>query len=464
MKHTGKYIVISNLFWNLMPALFLFALASCSNDSIDVAEDVEKAKNSIADRAVSLEGKSLYGDYMKARFEGSHRAYVTMFNSRLSEDENLYTYSATPAMLTLQMQKICAPDGSGLLVTQEGYIGYWNSESFRQSYITEGISDYYTTKTTTITASDGTVYTYTNKTSCSSSGITQTTSGTSKASGGTESPLFTDLPGYTAIESDYSSSEFTTVVTVTVYKETTTDGTTTTEADSDYALSLAGATILEGSAVYGSDSASTAEQLTDAQTVFEQRYNELSANDWYMVKAAFKPYSYTYDTNAAITESYINDDDSITEESVIYDYVLTQHYTNFETAVFLNPFAATSGTRGAALFGYGYDGNLYFISDSDSSEYEWRMESIDTNAKTITFYEITGGSEDDESSTDDNEDDENSTDDTESDTITARYALIENGDSSTLTLIFESAESSPISGQTINLKYYAVEAGLNVTE
>lgn len=451
MKHTNT----------VMLALFLFALASCSNDTVDVAQEVENAKNSIADRAVSLEGKSLYGSYMKARFEGSHCAYITMFDSRLSEDENLYTYSATPSTLTLQMQKICAPDGSGLLVTQEGYIGYWNSESFRRSYITEGISDYYITKTTTVNASDGTVYTYTNKTSCSSSGITQTTSGTSKASGGTESPLFTDLAGYTAIESDYSSSEFTTVVTVTVYKETTTDGTTTTEADSAYALSLAGATLSEGSAVYGSTDSDIAEQISNAQTAFEARYKELSANDWYMVKATFKPYSYTYDTNAAITESYINDDDSITEESVIYDYVLTQHYTNFETAVFLNPLAATSGATGAALFGYGYDGNLYFISDSDSSEYEWRMESIDTNAKTITFYEITGGSEDDESSTDDNEDDENSTDNTESDTITARYTLIENGDSSTLTLIFESAESSPVSGETITLKYYPLGIGLN---
>lgn len=452
MKHTNT----------VMLALFLFALASCSNDTVDVAQEVENAKNSIADRAVSLEGKSLYGSYMKARFEGSHRAYVTMFNSRLSEDENLYTYSATPATLTLQMQKICAPDGSGLLVTQEGYIGYWNSESFKQSYITKGISDYYTTKTTTITASDGTVYTYTNKTSCSSSGIIKlTTSGTSKTSGGTESTLFSDLAGYTAIESDYSSSEFTTVVTVTVYKETTTDGTTTTEADSAYAFSLAGATLSEGSTVYSATDDATAEQLTDAQAVFEQRYNELSANDWYMVKAAFKPYSYTYDANAAITESYINDNDSITEESVIYDYVLTQHYTNFETAVFLNPLAATSGAIGTVLFGYGYDGNLYFISDSDSSEYEWRMESIDTNAKTITFYEITGGSEDDESSTDDNEDDENSTDDIEADAITAAYALSENGDSSTLTLIFESAESSPISGETITLNYYPLGIGLN---
>ena len=249
-----------------------------------------------------------------------------------------------------------------------------------------------------------------------------------------------------------------------MYKETTTDGTTTTEADSAYALSLAGATISEGSAVYGSDSASTAEQLTDAQTVFEHRYNELSANDWYMVKAAFKPYSYTYAANGTITESYINDDGIIMEKSVIYDYVLTQHYTNFETAVFLNPLAATSGAIGAALFGYGYDGNMYFISDSDSSEYEWRMESIDTKAKTITFYEITGGSEDDESSTDDNEDDENSTDDTEADAITAAYALSENGDDTVLTLTFESSKGSPISGQTINLKYYAVEAGLNVTE
>ena len=434
MKHTNT----------VMLALFLFALASCSNDTLDVAQEVENSKNSIADRAVSLEGKSLYGSYMKARFEGSHRAYVTMFNSRLSEDENLYTYSATPATLTLQMQKICAPDGSGLLVTQEGYIGYWNSESFKQSYITEGISDYYTTKTTTITASDGTVYKYTNKTSCSSSGIKRTTSGTSKASGGTESPLFTDLEGYTVIESDYSSSEFTTVVTVTVYKETTTDGTTTSEADSAYALSLAGATLSEGSTVYGAtdDDDDTAEQLTVAQTVFEQRYNELSANDWYMVKAAFKPYSYTYDTNAAITESYINDDDSITEESVIYDYVLTQHYTNFETAVFVNPFVATSGAMGAVLFGYSYDGNLYFKSD-DGNEYEWKLTSVDTKKNKITFHEFISSEEE---------------------SIDATYKFIENGDNSSLTLVFETKNSSILSAETIVLNYYPIEIGLTAAE
>ena len=442
MKHTNT----------VMLALFLFALASCSNDTLDVAQEVENSKNSIADRAVSLEGKSLYGSYMKARFEGSHRAYVTMFNSRLSEDENLYTYSATPATLTLQMQKICAPDGSGLLVTQEGYIGYWNSESFKQSYITEGISDYYTTKTTTVNASDGTVYTYTNKTAYSSSEIKRTTSGTSKASGGTESPLFTDLAGYTVIESDYSSSEFTTVVTVTVYKETTTDG--TTEADSAYALSLAGATLSEGSMVYGATKETTTEQLTVAQTVFEQRYNELSANDWYMVKAAFKPYSYTYDTNAAITESYINDDDSITEESVIYDYVLTQHYTNFETAVFVNPFAATSGAMGAVLFGYSYDGNLYFKSD-DGNEYEWKLTSVDTKKNKITFHEFISSDEDT---------DENNIDESEEESIDATYKFIENGDNSSLTLVFETKNSSILSAETIVLNFYPIEIGLTATE
>ena len=443
MKHTNT----------VMLALFLFALASCSNDTLDVAQEVENSKNSIAGRAVSLEGKSLYGSYMKARFEGSHRAYVTMFNSRLSEDENLYTYSATPATLTLQMQKICAPDGSGLLVTQEGYIGYWNSESFKQLYITEGISDYYTTKTTTVNASDGTVYTYTNKTAYNLSGITQTTSGKSKTSGGTESTLFSDLAGYTVIESDYSSSEFTTVVTVTVYKETTTDGTTTSEADSAYALSLAGATLSEGSMVYGATDGTKPEQLeqlTVAQTVFEQRYNELSANDWYMVKAAFKPYSYTYDTNAAITESYINDDDSITEESVIYDYVLTQHYTNFETAVFVNPFAATSGAMGAVLFGYGYDGNLYFKS-VDGNEYEWQLTSVDTKENKITFHEFISSAED-------------NIDESEEESIDATYKFIENGDNSSLTLVFETKNSSILSAETIVLNFYPIKIGLTATE
>ena len=443
-----------------MLALFLIVLASCSNDTVDVAQEVDNALTSLV---VSLEGKTLYGDYMKARFEGAHRAYVTMFDNRLSEDENLYTYSATASALTLQMQKICAPDGSGLLVTQEGYIGYWNSESFKQSYITEGISDYYTTKTTTITASDGTVYTYTNKTSYDVSGntVTQTTSGTSKKSG-SETTLFTNLEGYTEFERGYSPSVFKTVVTVTVYKATVTtssstddDGETVTETEtsyeavSNYALSLVGATIGDSETAYGSDDTATSETISLRQTLFKQRYNELSANDWYMVRAAFKPYSYTYSPNARITESYIDDDGKLSEESITYDYVLTQHYTSFETAIFVNKLAATSNALGAVLFGYGYGVNLYFIADSDASEYEWRTERIDTEAKTVTFCAL--------STSDD-------TDESDADTITATYALTENGDKSTLTLAFETKSGSLLSGETITLDYYPIEIGLNVTE
>ena len=242
-----------------------------------------------------------------------------------------------------------------------------------------------------------------------------------------------------------------------MYKETTTDGTTTTEADSAYALSLAGATLSEGSMVYGATEVTTTEQLeqlTVAQTVFEQRYNELSANDWYMVKAAFKPYSYTYDTNAAITESYINDDDSITEESVIYDYVLTQHYTNFETAVFVNPFVATSGAMGAVLFGYSYDGNLYFKSD-DGNEYEWKLTSVDTKKNKITFHEFISSDEDT---------DENNIDESEEESIDATYKFIENGDNSSLTLVFETKNASILSAETIVLNFYPIEIGLTATE
>ena len=176
--------------------------------------------------------------------------------------------------------------------------------------------------------------------------------------------------------------------------------------------------------------------------MFEQRYNELSANDWYMVKAAFKPYSYTYDTNAAITESYINDDDSITEESVIYDYVLTRHYTNFETAVFVNPLAATSGAMGAVLFGYGYDGNLYFKSD-DGNEYEWQLTSVDTKKNKITFHEFISSDEE---------------------SIDATYKFIENGDNSSLTLVFETKNASILSAETIVLNFYPIEIGLTATE
>ena len=243
-------------------------------------------------------------------------------------------------------------------------------------------------------------------------------------------------------------------MTVTVYKATSaeTDDENSVATYEDYAQSFVGATLGESETAYGSTDTDTAEKIKLQETIFEQRYDELSADDWFMVRAAFKPYSYTYAMNADITESYINDDGEISKESTSYDYVLTQHYTSFETAIFINTLAAVPNGLGAALFGCGYGGNLYFIVGSD--EYEWHMAGIDTKEKTITFYEIMGGSEDDE----------NSTDDTEADTITAAYALSENGDDTVLTLTFESAKGSPISGQTINLKYYAVEAGLNVTE
>ena len=460
MKHTRT---IAQTFTLAASTLALLALAACSNETIDIAQKVDDAltekQQANADRAVSLEGKTLFGEVMKARFEGAHRAYVTMFDSRLSEDENLYAYSATPSTLTLQLQKISAPDGSGTLLSKGDYIAFWNAESFKQSYITKDLDSWYVTQTTTVTASDGTVYTYTNKTAyaVSESGttITQTTSGTSKESASdSETALFTDLAGYTEFESDYSASEFTHVVTVTVYKATSaeTDDENSVATYEDYAQSFVGATLGESETAYGSTDTDTAEKIKLQETLFEQRYDELSADDWFMVRAAFKPYSYTYAMNADITESYINDDGEISKESTSYDYVLTQHYTSFETAIFINTLAAVPNGLGAALFGCGYGGNLYFIVGSD--EYEWHMAGIDTKEKTITFYEITSGSEDDE----------NSTDDTEADTITAAYALSENGDDTVLTLTFESAKGSPISGQTINLKYYAVEAGLNVTE
>ena len=480
MKHTNMNTRThrASFFLTMLSSAFLLcAFSACSNGSVDVAREVEDALtetvNANSDRAVSLEGKTLISDEMQLRFVGAHTAYVTMYDSFLSTDENRYRYSATPATLTLEMEKICAPDGSGVLLSKDDYIAFWNSESFKRDYITSDIASYYVTETTTVTALDRTVYTYVNKTSFGTdsdgnSTVTRTTSATSASSGSsTATALFTDQAGYTQIESEYSASEFTNVVTVTVYKGTTVtnadgESVTTYEADTDKAQSLVGAAIGDTETAYGSDDTNDAAALIGRTELFELCYAKVSADDWYLVEAAFKPYSYTYTTDATLTKTYVDDDNTSTDEEVAYDYVFTQHYTDFGNALFAGEkLLGVTGAIGIALFGYSYDGfMLFYTIDADGNFTEtetptmFHLASIDVADKTMTFYEF--------QNVDVDVDEDDLDDSTATGTISANYTLTENGDDSTLTLTFETQSGSFLSGKTIELPFYAVEFGANV--
>ncbi|WP_294431249.1 hypothetical protein [uncultured Treponema sp.] len=435
----------------LIPALAV--LTACSNDSDDENDKTP---------AVSLEGTSLYGSLLDARFVGAHTAYITMHGSILSEDENLYTYQATPTTLTFQMQKICAPDGSGRLVTENDYIGYWNSKDFRFAHIiTNDITSWYESETLTCTATDGTVYTFINKTSYTKTGdettSVMTTNGKIKANNGIESPLFEEVPGYTEFESEYSASEFTNVVSVHVYKITTNiedeEEVVNIAPYTGYPIELVGAAIGETKTTLGSDDAATQEEIEEQQAIFDSRYNELSANDWAIVKSAFKPYSFSYEKNKTVTESYINDDDTYNHEDVTYDYYLTQHYSVPENAIFIYGDDASAAEKTIATF----SGLRGMVSTVDANEKVTIYDTIDaaTTADTLIFTAVPANDEDDESESDTYVDIE---------TISANYVLDENGDKTTLTITFETKTGFTVSDKTITMEYSPVTDGLMISD
>ena len=439
--------------------LSLAMLTACSNDGNDSNSPASEST------AVSLEDTTLYGDLMNARFVGAHTAYVTMHDSLLSDEENLYTYSATADTLTLTLRKIAAPDGSGKLVTQDGYISYWKSEDFKYAnIITEDVANWYRTETFTVTAADNTVYKFTNKTTYTRSGdetsSVMMTSGTSKSSSGTETTLFNDVSGYTEIESKYSSSEFTNVVTVHVYEVTTT---TVNEEESasvapytGYPLELGTATVGKSESAVGSDDTDIAAKINEREEIFVSRYEELSANDWAMVKAEFMPRTYRYEKNKTITKSALKEDGTYEDYDVTYDYYLTQQYTSAETSIFMyTPDAAAEleqFTGNVAVF-KGFSGSIFSVENGSTTEI-YHSDIVDTSTKTMTFFEVIE-SDDEESA---------EPDDTPVKTITATYSVIEKGNASTLTLAFETKEGFTVSGMTITLDYSPVEEGLMITE
>lgn len=439
--------------------LSLAMITACSNDSDD---SISPAPENMA---VSLEDTTVYGDLMNARFVGAHTAYVTMHDSLLSDEENLYSYSATSDTVTLQMQKIAAPDGSGKLVTQAGYIGYWESEDFKYAnIITDDVANWYQTETFTVTTAEDTVYTFTNKTTYTRSGdetsSVMMTSGKSKSSSGTETTLFSDLSGYTEIESKYSASEFTNVVTVHVYKVTTTieneEESVSIAPYTGYPFSFVGATVGKSESAVGSDDTDIAAKINEREEIFVSRYEELSANDWAMVKAEFMPRTYRYEKNKTVTKFALKEDGTYEHYNVTYDYYLTQQYTSAETSIFMyapDDVADLAQFTGNAAVFKGFTGSISFVKNGSTTE-SYHSESVDTSTKKMTFFEVIES--DEEESVD--------SDDTLAKTITATYRVNENGNATTLTLAFETKQGFTVSGKTITLDYSPVEEGLMITE
>ncbi|MCR5724455.1 MAG: hypothetical protein K6G80_05140 [Treponema sp.] len=449
MKLTGIFIV------PLAAFLSLAMLTACSNDTVEVASLVEKAVTENAEGAVSLEDTTLYGDLMNARFVGAHTAYITLYDSTVSEEENLYTYSATGDTLTLTLRKIAAPDGSGRLLTQDEYIGWWNSQDFKLSnIITDDVTSWYWKETLTVTDTESTVYTFTNKTTYTRSGdaITEemTTCGIKKPDGGTETELFTDVTGYTEIESKYSASEFTNVVTVHVYEVTTKIVNEEEEVSvapyTGYPLELGTATVGESESDIGSDDADTQEEIDEREGFFESRYEQLSANDWLLVKTAFMPQTFSYEKDKTVTRSALNDDGTYEYYDVTYDYYLTQRYTAAETALFMyttevtEDLEAFSGT--VAVFS-GYSGSVTVVENGETTE-SYLADTLDTENKTLAFVVDTGNDE--------------------YGSITATYSLNENGDNTTLTLAYETKDGFTVSGETITLEYSSITSGLMIID
>lgn len=431
MKLTRTFIL------SLAISLSFAMLVACSNDTEDESSPKKEPIVPSAEQTISLEDTSLLGELMYARFVGAHTAYITMYDSSVSKEENLYTYSATADTLTLTLRKIASPDGSGVMLTQDEYISWWKSDNFRLSnIIKEDISSWFQTETFTVTATDGTVYTFTNKTNYTvNDGETTsftTTSAKSKTSGGSESALFSDVSGYAVIESEYSASEFTNVVTVNVNS-------------TGYQLKLVGAAVGESVSGIGSEDEDTQKAIKEREEVFDLLYNKYSANDWALVKAEFKPYLFSYEKNKTVTESYIGENDNFETMDVTYDYYLTQHYSAPENAIFLYGDDVSETEMTIAVFS-GLRGSVSTVSAGETKAIYETIPAA-TTSESLTFV--------DTSLTNNGETVE---------TISARYSLHEDGDNTTLTLNFETKAGFAVSGKTITMKYSPVCGGLMLTD
>lgn len=425
------------------PIFILFALlgllaffAGCSHNDDD--DDNNKINLPIY---ISLEGTALTSSGFNIRFVGAKTAYVTMKNSRISDTENLYSYTATADTITLQLQQIASPVEKGVFLSKDGFKSLWKSEEWNAYYILKDIKTLYQENKRTITDSEGTVYTYTNKITynISSDDVTETktTSGTKKAAAGETTTLFTGVAGYTEISSTYDGSAFAYVASVNVYSDTG-------DKYTDYTTTITDATVSEWESSYGSDEEKAQANIDLKKKMFEQTYSDLSNNNWNLLDAMFKPITFTYQKNYTAFEK---DSNGATTEKK-YDFYLTQRYTDFETAFF-----ADETENYTALLCYSMFGLAATVSTSESSPAITLayLSSADTVNKSLTFYSTTNGG-------DDNPDPENVS------LIKASYTVNGIGEGTTINLVFDENEGSTLSKVSMTLKYKPISYGMTLSD
>lgn len=415
---------------NKIIILALFAAMLCTLSCSDNNDDTSSPASS---QAVSLEGTMLRGQgssqIQRARFEGAHRVYVNMNDSGTNmnasgtsvisdSDENLYKYDATSSTIRMQVTKIQAPDGSGRLVDYDGYIAYWNSEDFMNSYLTEELDNWYQSQEYEVYFEDGSWIHYVNKINYSSTGKTITTYA-KKTKGETETQIFAEMPGFTYIQSEYGASEFTDIVTVKVY-----------DADYNelpqYGQTIVGASIMEVSGL-SSDDPETKALIDERRDAFANKAIALRGPaDWQLVKAVFRPLLFSYEKNKTVTEYLVdNDTEELIPYEVQYDYYFTPHYAAFENSNF-----SYSSDDGISA---GFTGFIGVITVPDSDK-PLTVTSVDFEEKYILFDQ--GGPN-----------------------IYADYSLNENGDDTTFNLSFRNYDGY-LSGKTLSLKYDSTPFGM----
>ncbi|MBR4321159.1 hypothetical protein [Treponema sp.] len=414
-----------------IPALFaaLFAAMLCTLSCSDNNDDTSSPASS---QAVSLEGTMLRGQgsslIQRARFEGSHRVYLSMNASDTSvisdNDENLYKYDATSSTIKMQVTKIQAPDGSGRLVDYDGYIAYWKSEDFMNSYLTEELDNWYQSQEYTIYFKDWSRIKYVNKINYLPTGKTVTTYAIKIGTDWqTKTTIFDEMPGVSVIRSEYGASEFTDIVTVKVY-----------DADynelPEYRQTIVGGGIVESKGV-DSDDPDTSELIEERKNEFmEMAFALYGPADWQDVKAVFCPLLFSYEKNKTVTEYLVdNDTNELIPYEVQYDYYFTPHYAALENSDF--SYSSDDGIK--AIF-TGFVGEI-IVPDSEES---LRTLSVDFEEKYIRFGQ-------------------------DEPIAYADYTLNENGDDTTLNLSFREYDGY-LSGKTLSLKYVSTPFGMKLTE
>lgn len=435
------------------PIFILFALlglltffVACSNNDDDDSGSSGggSSPSSNYSTAVSLEGTALTSSEFNIRFVGAKTAYVTMKNSRISDDENLYSYTATADTITLQLQKIASPTGSGGFLTKDEFKSLWESEEWEAYYILKDIKSLYQEEKRTITDDEDTVYTYKNKITYTISDgnetETRTTSGTKKTAEGVETSLFTGVPGYTDISSTYDASEFAYVTSVKVYSDSD-------EEITEHAMSFKGAEVSDWENSYGSDDADAKANIKLKNQLFELTKADLSNDNWNLLEAMFKPISFSYKKDYTVSEG--------DEAGTKYDFYLTQRYTDFETALFANESEEGEIAYATALC-YSMYGLALVAPTSESSSSPLSLaylSSTDSAGKILTFYSIS-------SNGDSNPNPEN----VSLNTITASYTVSGSGEKTTVKLVFAEKADSSLSKKEFTLTYQPISYGMTLSD